>query len=144
MKVTKTLLSETMAASVLPLMLVLCLAFGQPLHGFAQTQAQPDAQSAKLNEPAQPIPDAAAHESSTSSVKPAEAPKRIEDPEALAKELEAMKLRIEQLEPHDSGTACESNGIRTGQAKWGTSRGHGNRRSDKKRSILFPTGTGLG
>jgi hypothetical protein len=98
MKITKTLLSKTQAASVFPPMIVLCLAFGQPLRGFAQTQVQPDVQSAKLNEPAQPIPDAAAHESTTSSVKPAETPKRIEDPEALAKELEAMKLRIEQLE----------------------------------------------
>ncbi len=98
MKITKTLLSKTMAASVFSPMIVLCLAFGQPLSSFAQTQVQPDAQSAKLNDPPQPIPDAAAHESTTSSVKLAEAPKRIEDPEALAKELEAMKLRIEQLE----------------------------------------------
>ena len=98
MKITQTLLSTTKAASVFAPMIVLCLAFGQPLRGFAQNQVQPGAESAKLNEPAPPIPDAAAHESTTSSVKPAEAPKKIEDPEALAKELEAMKLRIEQLE----------------------------------------------
>ncbi|MGB8732200.1 MAG: outer membrane beta-barrel protein [Candidatus Sulfotelmatobacter sp.] len=98
MKITKTLLSKTQASSVFPPMIVLCLAFGQPLRAFTQTQVQPDVRSAKLNELAQPMADAAAHESSTSSAKPTEAPKRIEDPEALAKELEAMKLRIEQLE----------------------------------------------
>jgi len=71
--------------------------------GDAQTQAQPVVQSAKLDEPsqpasAQPAPESAVHDKSTSNIKSADASKRIADIEALAKELEAMKLRIEQLE----------------------------------------------
>ena len=69
----------------------------------AQTEPQSVVQSAKVNDAvpppsAQPARDAAAPDKSTSSARPAEAPKRIAENEALAKELEAMKLRIEQLE----------------------------------------------
>jgi len=90
------------AASFLFILGVLIFAWADAPRSSAQTQAQPGVQSAKLNEPthpaaAQPAPDAAAHET-TSADKPAELPKRISDNEALAKELAAMKLRIEQLE----------------------------------------------
>src|SRR5580704_13913335 len=69
----------------------------------AQTEPKSVVQSAKVNDAvpppsAQPARDAAAPDKSTSSARPAEAPKRIAENEALAKELEAMKLRIEQLE----------------------------------------------
>lgn len=69
----------------------------------AQTQTGPVVQSAKVNEgtrpaSAQPARDAAPPDKSTNDVKAADVSKRIADNEALAKELEAMKLRIEQLE----------------------------------------------
>jgi hypothetical protein len=96
LKIMRTLLHKA-AASTLPSLIVLSLVVGHSARGYAQAQTQPAVQSARLNEPAQPSPDAAP-ETSTSSVKPADATKRITDPEALAKELEAMRLRIEQLE----------------------------------------------
>jgi Putative beta-barrel porin-2, OmpL-like. bbp2 len=82
---------------------VLIFAWVVAPRGYAQAQAGPVVQAARLSgqvQPAstQPAADAAAHDASTSGAKPAEAPKRIADPEALAKELEAMKQRIEQLE----------------------------------------------
>ena len=73
----------------------------------AQAQAQPAAavQSARLDGPippgaAQPAASSAPEVATTSSIaaKPTDAIRGIEDPVALAKELEAMKLRIEQLE----------------------------------------------
>jgi putative OmpL-like beta-barrel porin-2 len=90
-------------AVIFSFMAVLIFAWVVAPRGYAQAQTEPVVQSAKLNgvvQPAstQPAPDAAGHDASTSGAKPAEAPKRIADPEALAKELEAMKQRIEQLE----------------------------------------------
>jgi hypothetical protein len=81
---------------------LLIVAGAEVPRSYAQTQAPSVVQAAKVNDAAQPSstqpPRDAAADKSTSGAKPAEAPKRITENEALAKELEAMKLRIEQLE----------------------------------------------
>jgi hypothetical protein len=69
--------------------------------GFAQSQDQPNVQAAKLNLPAPPAsaqPAASAASAETTTAARPVAAARALDPEALEKELEAMKLRIEQLE----------------------------------------------
>jgi hypothetical protein len=70
---------------------------------YGQTQSPQVVGSAKLTDAVptsseQPVRDAANPDTNRSGAKPAEVPKRVTDNEALAKELEAMKLRIEQLE----------------------------------------------
>ena len=87
----RTLLRKAVAASVFPSMLVLSLAVGQAPRCYAQAPAQPDAPAkvAALHEPAA-APD-------VSPARPAAAP----DPAGatdIAKELAAMKARIELLE----------------------------------------------
>jgi Putative beta-barrel porin-2, OmpL-like. bbp2 len=87
----RTLLRKAVAASVFPSMLVLSLAVGQGARCYAQAPAQPDAPAkvAALHEPAA-APD-------VSPARPAAAP----DPASatdIAKELAAMKARIELLE----------------------------------------------
>ena|ERR1700730_18273138 len=68
---------------------------------YAQTQAQPDAQSklAKLHEDAPPSANGSDRDAvSADSLDRSATPKASEVPAAVAKELEAMKARIEQVE----------------------------------------------
>ena len=86
----RTQLRNALALSAFPTMLVLALAFGLAQRSYAQAQAQPDAPTkvAALLDPS-PAPDVA-------PARPAVAP----DPVTvdIVRELEAMRLRIEQLE----------------------------------------------
>jgi hypothetical protein len=97
---TKTLPCKAVAISTFPCVLVLSLAVGQVPRSYAQTQAQLDAPAkvATLHEPLVGGPDA----SSTAGAPPAKpATTTAPDPEMtrdIAKELAAMKARIEQLE----------------------------------------------
>jgi len=89
LKITKTLLRKAVAVSTFPAMLVLSLAVGHAPRCYAQTAAPPDAPTkvAALHEPA-------------ADVAPARAA-TTPDPQSsldLAKELAAMKARIELLE----------------------------------------------
>ena len=94
--------------------LILTFAFAEPLQCYAQAQAQAQApgrtEMASLNEPAQPSPTRSASSTttatptgsattttSTSSGEPA-ATAESEVPAAIAKELQAMEARIEELE----------------------------------------------
>jgi len=91
LKITRTLLRKAIAASTLPSVLVLNLALGQASHCYAQTPAQPDT----------PTKVAALHEPSAaadvSPSRPAVAPDPLSSAD-IAKELAAMKARIELLE----------------------------------------------
>jgi hypothetical protein len=94
---------DAAAATGFFLVVLLIVAGAETSRSYAQTQSPPVVRSAELNDAfqppsAQPARDAANPDKSKSGAKPAEVPKRITDDEALAKELEAMKLRIEQLE----------------------------------------------
>jgi len=84
------------AVARISFMTVLVVAWTQTPLTYAQAPGTAVTQSAKLDGLSQPASGDAA--SDTSATKPAEAPRNIIDTEALTKELEAMKLRIEQLE----------------------------------------------
>ena len=89
MKILRALLRKAAAVPTFPCMLVLILAVAQAPRGYAQVPAPPDGQRkvAALHEPAA---DVAPSRAAT-----------VTDPQSsldLAKELAAMKARIEQLE----------------------------------------------
>jgi len=101
LKITKTLLHKAATISLFPSMLVVSLAMSQVPRGYAQTQAQTDTQTklAALHEPLPGESDANTTPSAPATAQPAAAP----DPRVLldtdiAKELAAMRARIEQLE----------------------------------------------
>ena len=91
MKITRTLVCRAVAVSTFPSMLILSLALGPTSRCYAQTPAQPDAPAkvAVLHEPSA-TPD-------VSPVRPAAAPDPLTSAD-IAKELAAMKARIELLE----------------------------------------------
>jgi hypothetical protein len=91
---TRTSWRRAAVVAVFLLMLGVIAALGP--RGYAQTQAQPDAQTklAKLHEDAPPDRDAASADSLDRSA----TPNASEVPAAVAKELEAMKARIEHVE----------------------------------------------
>ncbi len=87
----RTLLRKAVVASAFPSMLVLSLAVGQASRCYAQAPAQPDAPAkvAALHEPAAAL--------DVSPARPAAAPDPASSTD-IAKELAAMKARIELLE----------------------------------------------
>jgi hypothetical protein len=91
LKITRTLVCRAVAVSTFPSMLILSLALGPTSRCYAQTPAQPDAPAkvAVLHEPSA-TPD-------VSPVRPAAAPDPLTSAD-IAKELAAMKARIELLE----------------------------------------------
>ena len=91
MKITRILVCRAVAVSTFPSMLILILALGPTSRCYAQTPAQPDAPAkvAVLHEPSA-TPD-------VSPVRPAAAPDPLTSAD-IAKELAAMKARIELLE----------------------------------------------
>ncbi len=114
MRIMKTLSRKAAAISVFPSMFVLIFAVSQPPRCFAQSQSQADAQTkvVALVEPLPAGPEASAHAGSPPAATPTTP---AADPELsldIAKELAAMKARIEQLElelktrpPVPAGTA---------------------------------------
>jgi hypothetical protein len=100
-KTTKPLLRTSAASAMFIAIPVLCLALAQGSHCYAQAQDQPQTQTklAKLHEPGNASSDGSADVGSTASAPaaPAAAPEPAV-PAAVAKELAAMKARIEQLE----------------------------------------------
>jgi hypothetical protein len=86
------------------LALAVTLLLGTRTSCYAQDTTPPQVQTklAEMREPSQPSPTGASSDASTASAKDAEAAAKPADPpaspDALAKELEAMKARIDQLE----------------------------------------------
>jgi len=96
-------LKRILRITVFSLMFGLCLAFVGASSSVAQSQAQnyESKQFAALNEPAQPAPSAAATSASASSNESSSRPassSEAEIPAAVAKQLEEMEKRIEELE----------------------------------------------
>ncbi len=97
-KITKSVLRKGAAVSTFLPMFVLSIGLGQGARCYAQTPTQPDAQQ-KLAALSEPLPDDAGGTKSTppAAVKPA-AKTDSEMVADVAKELETMKARIEELE----------------------------------------------
>jgi hypothetical protein len=95
--------------------LVLLLVVAASQGGYAQSQVQPGVQAAKVNLPAQPAADGAVDATSASGAKPAASSRALANPEALEKELEAMKQRIEQLEAELKVRAAEEQAPAAGE-----------------------------
>ncbi|MGC2060516.1 MAG: hypothetical protein WA653_19785, partial [Candidatus Sulfotelmatobacter sp.] len=98
MKTTKSVLRKGVAVSTFLPMFVLSLGVGQGARCYAQTPTQPDAQP-KVSALSEPLPSDASGTKSrpSAAVKPA-AKTDAEMTADVAKELEAMKARIEELE----------------------------------------------
>jgi Putative beta-barrel porin-2, OmpL-like. bbp2 len=92
LKITRTLVRKAVTVSTLPSVLVLSLTVCQISRCYAQTPAQPDAPTkvAALNEPA-PVTDVSPNRPATAAPDPASSAD-------IARELAAMKARIELLE----------------------------------------------
>jgi len=98
-KIMKTLLNNVITFSSISAILVLILPTGQSSHCYAQINAQPDAQKVAALNDSSPSADVGAKPAVTGkniSAQTAPAPDQLSAD--IVKELEAMKIRIEELE----------------------------------------------